>query len=201
MTNWNPDKWVDPRTSPCPACGETVEFSAGRRRCIDCNTWIHQKCGVDPLRKDGRVFCAGCAREHAREIVKSVARAINESDEPFPSLEVVVWSGMFEHDEEKISSELVIPLDDVRRFAASLRKEGFWKDEKLVLEFQEDGGPNEAGFQMMVSMILAALMADGQIERAPTHQPVGPGAGTVPGEGGTDQDGKQESDEDPGSST
>jgi hypothetical protein len=189
---WDAAKWVDPRTSPCPACGEKVEYAAGRRRCVDCRVWIHERCGVNPLRKDCRVFCNGCARKNARQIVKGVTRAINESGEPFPSLEVVVWSGWFEHDEEKISSELGIPLADVRRFAASLKKEGFWDGGKLVLPYEEDGVPQETGFQIMVSMILAALVADGQVER------VGPGADPVPEAGGTEQDGKQESDEDPG---
>lgn len=204
---WDPDaalqplrgrNWVDPRTSPCPACGEKIEFAAGRRRCIDCRTWIHERCGVNPLRKDGRMFCEGCARRNVKQIVKGVARAINESDEPFPALEVVVWSGRFGQDEGEISSELGIPLEDVRRIACSLRKEGFWEDGKLLLPYGEEDGPQEAGFQIMVSMVLAALVADGLIER----ELVGPDGKPVPGEGGNDQNGEQESDEgDPGDAT
>lgn len=190
--------WVDPRTSPCPACGKKVEYTAGRRRCIDCRTWFHERCGVNPFRKDGRMFCEGCARRNARQIVKGVARAVDESDEPSPSLEVVVWSGRFGQDEGEISSELGIPPDEVRRIASSLRENGYWDGEKLLLPYEEDGGPDETGFQIMVSMVLVSLIADGLVERTP----VGPGGEPVPGEGGNDQNGEQESYEgDPGDAT
>jgi len=153
--------FVDPRRDPCPACGKTVPYAKGRRSCIDCKVWMHEECGVNPFRKDGKIFCKGCSRKHAREIVKNAAHELNGSTAHLPSLEVLIWSIWFDQDEEAMSRELGIPAEEVRRVAKAYLEDGVWKGGKVRVSFGKDAG----GFEIGIAIMIASLVADGLIER------------------------------------
>lgn len=156
----------------CPECQAVVLYKAGRRVCQDCKMWCHQECAIE---HGGAVssFCLPCVKKHGRVHVGRMARALSESRKRWPALEVYLWSLFFGQDVLGMSSSLDLPVDVIEPMAERLRKGGLWlEDGKVVLDAPED---NALSYE--VAATLAALVADGHVDR------VGPDSQAVSGGG------------------
>jgi len=137
-------------------------------------------------------LCLHCVRQSPGKVFRRIALDMNGGKEHFPALEVVLWSCVFSQDEEEISSKLGFAPERVREWGDRLRENRIWENGRVNLDEHDRSSPQEQSIIMM----LAALVADGLVER----ELVGPPAQPVSEAGGTEQDGKQESDQgDPGS--
>lgn len=192
------DFWPGP--TPCNVCSAMVFYTAGRRRCRRCRSWCHEECSLD--NRDHNL-CLHCVRQSPGKVFRRIALDMNGGKEEFPALEVVLWSCVFGQDEEEICSKLGFYADQVREWGDRLRANRIWENGRVNLDEHDRSSPQEQS----IVMILVALVADGMLEREPVgppDQPVSEAAAqldSVPGlQRGTEQDGKQESDEgDPGS--
>lgn len=181
------DFWPGP--TPCNVCSAVVFYARGRRRCRKCRSWCHEECSMDARDHN---LCLHCVRQSPGKVFRRIALDMNGGKEHFPALEVVLWSCVFSQDEEEISSKLGFAPERVREWGDRLRENRIWENGRVNLDEHDRSSPQEQSIIMM----LAALVADGLVER----ELVGPPAQPVSEAGGTEQDGKQESDQgDPGS--
>lgn len=148
----------------CHVCGKPVLYKEGRRRCKDCYRWFHAECGMDSNYKNMayEALCMPCLRQNPRKPIRALAKAINRSRESVPSLEVIIWSTVFDQDEAEISAKLKIPLEDVYAMSKRLRDQGVWKDGKVCIDCDVDAPEDE----VMVCLLLASLCASGEVVRA-----------------------------------
>lgn len=197
------DFWPGP--TPCNVCSAVVFYTRGRRRCRKCRSWCHEECTLD---NGDHNLCLHCVRKSPGRTFHRIALDMNGGKEPFPALEVVLWSCVFGQDEEEISAKLGFPLDKVREWGDRLRKDHVWENGRVNLDEHDRSSPQEQS----IVMILVALVADGMVVRESVGPP-NPAVSEVVAQSesafglqglqrGTEQDGKQEGEEgDLGSAT